>query len=65
MRAQKFAKTIGELSNLNATKCHLMQYKRAKDKGEKKRKKKKKKKKGKRKEKIKEHEHKANKHKIY
>ncbi len=44
MRAQKFAKTI-ELSNLNATKCHLMQYKRAKDKGGKKERKKKEKKK--------------------
>ncbi len=43
MRAQKFAKTIGELSNLNTTKCHLMPYKRAKDKGKKEKKKKKKK----------------------
>ncbi len=59
MRAQKFAKTIGELSNLNATKCHT---KERKTKGEKKEKKKKKKKK---KEKRKEHEHKANKHTIY
>ncbi len=49
MRAQKFAKTIGELSNLNTTKCHLMQYRRAKDKGERKKK---------------EHEQKANKHTI-
>ncbi len=39
MRAQKFAKTIGELSNLNTTKCHLMQYRRAKDKGKKNKKK--------------------------
>ncbi len=58
MRAQKFAKTIGELSNLNATKCHT---KERKTKGEKKEKKEKKKKK----EKRKEHEHKANKHTIY
>ncbi len=47
MRAQKFIKTI-ELSNLNTTKCHLMQYRRAKDKG---------KKKGKKKEKEKKKEH--------
>ncbi len=36
MRAQKLAKAIRELSNLNTTKCHLMQYRRAKDKGKKK-----------------------------
>ncbi len=39
-----------ELSNLNTTKCHLMQYQRAKKKRKKKRK---------------EHEQNANKHTIY
>ncbi len=57
MRAQKFAKTIGDLSNLNTTNCHLMQYRKQKTKGKKKKKEKKKKRK--------EHEQKANKHTIY
>ncbi len=44
MRAQKFAKTIGELSNLNATKCHTKERKTKGEKKEKKEKKKKRKK---------------------